>query len=191
MWPPLLSYHLYGDGLETHSIPEVCLYWHILKRNQKKILENFSFILILMIICTSLRSCGPTHLNCYTFVVILCVCPVKSFQSCPTLCKPMDCSSPGSSAHGILQARILEWVAIPFSRGSFWPRDRIPVSRIAGRLLTIWAIGEAQLPERRTQFKTLLRWEKQIKTFITPFSVHSLIFLHYRHILVLTQVHKN
>ena len=39
-------------------------------------------------------------------------------QSCPTLCDLMDCSPPGSSAHGILQARILEWVAIPFSRGS-------------------------------------------------------------------------
>ena len=39
-------------------------------------------------------------------------------QSCPTLCKPMDCKALGSSVHGILQARILEWVAIPFSRGS-------------------------------------------------------------------------
>ena len=44
-------------------------------------------------------------------------------QSCPTLCNPMNCSSPSSSVQGILQARILEWVAILFSRGSFWPRD--------------------------------------------------------------------
>ena len=43
----------------------------------------------------------------------------KSLQSCPTLCDPMDCSPPGSSVHGILQARILEWVAISFSRGIF------------------------------------------------------------------------
>ena len=43
----------------------------------------------------------------------------KSLQSCPTLCDPMDCSLPGSSIHGILQARILEWIAISFSRGSF------------------------------------------------------------------------
>ena len=42
-------------------------------------------------------------------------------QSCPTLCDPVDCSPPGFSAHGILQARILEWVAISFSRGSSWP----------------------------------------------------------------------
>ena len=44
-------------------------------------------------------------------------------QSCLTLCDPMDCSLPGSSVHGILQAKILEWVAIPFSRGSSQPRD--------------------------------------------------------------------
>ena len=53
-------------------------------------------------------------------------------QSCPTLCDPMDCSPPGSSVHGILQARILEWVAIRFSRGSFPPRDRSWVSCTAG-----------------------------------------------------------
>ena len=44
-------------------------------------------------------------------------------QSCLTLCNPMDCSPPGSSVHGILQAGILEWVAIPFSRGSSQPQD--------------------------------------------------------------------
>ena len=53
-------------------------------------------------------------------------------QSCPTLCDPMDCSPPGSSVHGILRARILEWVAISFSRGSSRPRDQTQVSRIAG-----------------------------------------------------------
>ena len=44
-------------------------------------------------------------------------------QSCPTLCNPRDCSLPGSSVHGILQTRMLEWVVIPFSRGSSQPRD--------------------------------------------------------------------
>ena len=60
-------------------------------------------------------------------------------QSCPTLCHPMNCSPPGSSIHGILQARILKWVAISFSRGSSWPRDRTQVSRIAGRHFNLWA----------------------------------------------------
>ena len=54
-------------------------------------------------------------------------------QSCLTLCDPVDCSLPGSSVDGILQARILEWVAISFSRGSSRPRDRTQVSRIGGR----------------------------------------------------------
>ena len=60
-------------------------------------------------------------------------------QSCPTLCNPMDCSLPGSSVHGIFQARILEWVAISLSRGSSQHRDWTQVSRIAGRLFNIWA----------------------------------------------------
>ena len=63
--------------------------------------------------------------------------------SCLTLCDPMDCSPPGSSVHGILQARILEWVAIFFSRGSSPPRDRTQVSRIAGRHFNLWATREA------------------------------------------------
>ena len=54
-------------------------------------------------------------------------------QSCPTLCNPMDCTLPGSSVHGILQARILEWVAIFFSKESSEPRDRTQVSCSAGR----------------------------------------------------------
>ena len=54
-------------------------------------------------------------------------------QSCLTLCDPLDYSPPGSSIHGILQARILEWVAIPFSRGSSQPWDRTQVSLTAGR----------------------------------------------------------
>ena len=58
----------------------------------------------------------------------------------------MNCSPPGSSVHGILQAWIQEWVAMPSSRGSFQPRNRTQVSCIAGRFLTIWAIREA-LPQ--------------------------------------------
>ena len=58
-------------------------------------------------------------------------------------CDPMDCGPPGSSAHGILQARILERVAISFSRGSSQPRDRTQVSCTAGRFFTIWATREA------------------------------------------------
>ena len=63
-------------------------------------------------------------------------------QSCLTLCEPRDCSPPGSSVHGFLLARILEWAAISFSRGSSWPRDWTQVSCIAGRFFTISATRE-------------------------------------------------
>ena len=64
----------------------------------------------------------------------------KSLQLCPTICDPMDYSPPGSSVHGILQARILEWVAISYSRGSSGPRDQTCVSCdscIAGGFFTL------------------------------------------------------
>ena len=64
-------------------------------------------------------------------------------QSCPTLCDSTDCSLPGYFVPGVFQARILEWVAISFSRGSSWPRDRTWVFHTAGRFFTIWAIREA------------------------------------------------
>ena len=67
-------------------------------------------------------------------------------QSCPTLWDPMGCSPPGSSVRRISQARILEWVAIPFSRGSFWFRDRTHVSCIScidRQVLYRWATWEA------------------------------------------------
>ena len=69
---------------------------------------------------------------------------MKVAQSCPTLCDSMDYSLPGSSVHGILQARILEWVAFPFSRRSSQPRDWNQVSHTAGGFFTSWATWEAQ-----------------------------------------------
>ena len=75
---------------------------------------------------------------------------IAVLKSCLTLCNPIDCSLPGSSLPGILQARILEWVAFPFSRGSSWPRNWTRVSLIAGRLFfTIWATREPLLRKRR------------------------------------------
>ena len=67
----------------------------------------------------------------------------KVTQLCPTLCDPMDCSLSGFYVHGILQARILEWVAIFFSRESSQPRYRTQVSCISSRFFTSWATREA------------------------------------------------
>ena len=73
-------------------------------------------------------------------------------ETCLTLRKPMDCSPPVSSVQGILQARILEWVATSFSRGSSRPRDRTRVSYIAGRFFTIWGTREVQHPHGYSHF---------------------------------------
>ena len=93
-------------------------------------------------------------------------------QPCLTLCDPVDCSLPGSSVHGILQARILEWVAIPFSRGSFWPRDRTPVSCIAGDSLLSEPPGKPALPSVSPwPFPHLSRYNCTEVWYLAEFSV--------------------
>ena len=69
---------------------------------------------------------------------------VKVAQSCPNFCDHMNSSLPVSSVYGTLQARILEWVAFPSSRGSSQPREWAQVSCIAGRFFTVWATRKAQ-----------------------------------------------
>ena len=83
--------------------------------------------------------CKTTFLFMFPKVCFKMLCMhANVLQSCSTLCEPMDCSPLGSSVHGILQTRILEWVAIPFSKGSSQPRDRTWLFHFAGRLPTIW-----------------------------------------------------
>ena len=85
-----------------------------------------------------------------------CCCSVTPWWL--TLCDPMDCSLPGTSAHGVLQARILEWVAMPSSRGSFWPRDWTHISDVSciGRqVLTARTTWKAQEFSRCVHFKIL------------------------------------
>ena len=93
----------------------------------------------------------------------------KSFQSCQTLCNPMDCSLPGSSVHNILQARILDWVAIPFSRGSSWPRDQTCISYIScigSRVLyplshlgsPFFSLGGSKVTQPLTLYPTQVLW---------------------------------
>ena len=107
---------------------------------------------------------------------------VLVIQSCPTLCDPMDCSPPDSSVHGILQARILEKVAILFSRGPSWPWDQTSVSCTAGRFITVWATEEAPwngkkpiiiLPHPQYYFCYLSPWERHA---IMKLSVHRFSF---------------
>ena len=74
---------------------------------------------------------------------VACVCVCVSHTVISDSLWPMDCSSPGSSVHGIFQATILEWIAIPVSRASSWARDWTWVFRVAGKVFAIWATREA------------------------------------------------
>ena len=85
-----------------------------------------------------LKTLSEAHYVYYLMKVNVLVSPL-----CLTLCNPMDCSLPGFSVHEILQARILDWVAISFSRASSPPRAWTHVSSISGRLFTIWATRKA------------------------------------------------
>ena len=97
-------------------------------------------------------------------------------QSCLTLCGPMDCSLPGSSALGILQARILEWVALPSSRGPSRPRDGTHISRVSciGR----WVLYTTMPPGKLTMYTIVLH----------PVSTHCKYNLYATYTMLLTFV---
>ena len=86
---------------------------------------------------SSFKSTLSDHVTAYIHLYVLIA------QSYLSVFYPMDCSPPGSSVHGILQAKIFEWVAISFSRGSSQFRDQTPVSWTAGKFFTAWATREA------------------------------------------------
>ena len=113
-----------GDSVKTLRI--VCHLWHPLA-----LLIMFSERRICRLRVDKLFDGGKRkHGKIYTWICIYKTC-AKSLQLCPTLCDPMDCSPPGLSVHGILQARMLEWVAISFSWESSQPRDRIHISYVS------------------------------------------------------------
>ena len=116
----------------------------------------YVFFLLISVICHQNNYCDHIIIiRCLLLSFVVTMCWVTSLsppfkevkwsevtQLCLTLCDPMDCSLSGSSAHGIFQARALEWIAILFSRGSSQPRDRTRVSHVAGRRFTVWATRE-------------------------------------------------
>ena len=101
------------------------------------------------------------------FLLLSCLCSCLVIQSCLTLCIPLDSSLPGSSVLGIFLARILDWVAISYSRGSSQPRDQSWVSCVscnAGGFFIRWAIKE-------------VIWVPYIFCGLTPYQIHALAFL--------------
>ena len=101
-------------------------------------------------------------------------------QSCLTLCDSMDYSLPGFSIHGIFQARILEWVAISFSRRTSRPRDWTHISHTVGRRFTIWATGEVLLNLHRnfSGCKSSVWYSCLLKNFPVCCDPHSQRFWH-------------
>ena len=86
---------------------------------------------------TQTLSATLSRILCW-LVICVCTCARVWAQLCPTLCNPMDCSPPGSSVHGIFQARVLEWVAIAFSRIAIWPSNPTSGHRSEKRKTLIW-----------------------------------------------------
>ena len=99
-------------------------------------------------------------------------------QLCPAVCNPMDCSPPGSSVHGILQAKILKWVAMSSSRGPYQPRDWTHISHIADRFFTNWAtlwechmdFGTLKKKERENCFFSSVQLLSHVRLFVTPWT---------------------
>ena len=107
---------------------------------------------------------------------------VKSLRLCLTLCSTRDCSLPGSSVQGIFQARILEWVTMPFSRESFLPRDWTQVPWIAGGFFTIWVTREALFDECQWSAKGKKRVIRTFSSLLTHCTIglHNLEHLTFR-----------
>ena len=132
---------LQGGWRQYQGMDCVSLGWKI---DNTKSGELVALELYCLLACS--QSQGPSPEG-FIACVCVCVCLRLVIQLCPILCDPMDCSSPGSFFYGILQARILEWVAMPSFRGSSWPgiehmSRRSPA--LAGRFFTTSAIWEAQ-----------------------------------------------
>ena len=125
--------------------------WPIFELSIKKItLCCFSFLAFSAL--SSVKLIYVVMWNSCAFIFLLFyfmnMCQVFVTQSCWTLCNPMNCSLPGFSVHGILQARILQWVAISSSRGSSQSRDWTWLSCISGGFFTIWAPREVWIHQK-------------------------------------------
>ena len=128
---PMLNHCLYWLPSEDGAIMIVIIYQKVIEAGNLGLLRQAEF------------QSQPlnTSMTPERWVNIFSV--VKFAQLCPTVCDAMDCSLPGASVHGILQARILEWVAVLFTRGSSQTRDQTLVSCIEGRFFILWATSKA------------------------------------------------
>ena len=131
MWQKSTNFH--WDKMLKEKPPHI--WWSKPIEKQNKTFYRFK-----MCKCPHQVKLYSERISLFLNAIVLCLVT----QSYLILWDPMACSPPGSSVHGISQARILEWVAMPSSRGSSQPRDRTQVSCIAGGFFTIWATREAK-----------------------------------------------
>ena len=120
-------------------------------------------------------SCTDYWLPHFSYLQSSFLMPQTTLHFYPTLCNPMDCSLPGSSIHGIVQAIVLEWGAISFSRRSFRPRDRTRISRIVDRCFTIWATRVVLYPINISKL-SLGRWIWDVSSHLLAWLPHGKIF---------------
>ena len=153
--PPFISRTLSPWQSLVHPLfpPFVSFFWFHTKWNMK----SLSFFVWLISLSKMPFNYVKNRFNIKLYIYIyfwggafLCLfiemkVKAKVTQSCLTLCELRDCSLPGSSVHGILQTKTLEWVAIPFSRGSSQPRDWTQFLCISDWFITVWATREAQV----------------------------------------------
>ena len=149
----MLSFRVWCIVHTSHVFAVNCCYCYVFPA-----LVSFSVKWEELALCVAVgRFSGRLYTNSVPTLRRTVLCLVG--QVCLTLCDPMDCSPPGSSVHWILQARILEWVPMPSSRGSSQPRDWNQVSCIASGFFTIWAIiscnccGERQWAGQNRNYK--------------------------------------
>ena len=99
--------------------------------------------------------------------------------SCPTLCDPMDYSLPGSSIHGIFQARVLEWVAISFSRGSAWPSNRTWVSALQADALLSESPGKPNICKYNFQYNQNEKYIVEVCFILSLWKLACVLYLWY------------
>ena len=150
---------VYNDEIlkeETMCYPERSMHWFVFQAltfvQMCSVFHCLVSPIILAFLCEKVQTflvylsspCVNEFWNCMTIpCVCVCMCMCSVARLCPTLWGPMDYRLPGSSVHGILQTRILEWVDYPSSRGSSQPRNWTGVSCVAGRFFSSWATREA------------------------------------------------
>ena len=129
----MVNFQIFSQNLYFSSL-SICILFYKTSVSLKYHVCMFIYLYMSIYLYKSINIDRPIHIYVYIYVKL------KVSQLCLTLCDPMD-----YTVHGILQARILEWVAFPFSRWSFQPRDQTQVSHIEGRFFTIWATREAHI----------------------------------------------